>query len=123
MFTVQDKSLYLRGLLVVARQDNKLHIKEKEYIRKIAQDFGFSKDFYEEILRDLLSNKYLSLEPIKFSSTSVAEKFLNDGMKLANSDRDLHESEIDWLSKVAEVNGIADAFKAIRKDVVEKSVR
>lgn len=123
MFTVQDKSLYLRGLLVVARQDNKLHIKEKEYIRKIAQNFGFSKDFYEEILRDLLSNKYLSLEPIKFSSTSVAEKFLNDGMKLANSDRDLHESEIDWLSKVAEVNGIADAFKAIRKDVVEKSVR
>lgn len=122
MFTVQDKSLYLRGLLVVARQDNKLHIKEKEFIRRIAQDFGFSKDFYEEILRDLLSNKYLSLEPIIFSSTSVAEKFLHDGMKLANSDRDLHENEIKWLSQVAEANGLADAFISIKKDVVEKSV-
>lgn len=119
MFTVQDKSLYLRGLLVVARQDNKLHIREKEYIKKIANELGFSKDFYEETLRDLLLNKYISLEPIKFSSRQVAEKFLEDGFKLANSDQELHTDEIRWLSKVAEVNGIAERFQTIKSDVLE----
>lgn len=103
----------------MARQDNKLHIKEKEYIRKIAQELGFSKDFYEETLRDLLSNKYISLEPIKFSSKSIAEKFLEDGLKLARADRELHGEEIKWLSKVAEVNGIPELLQSLKADVLE----
>ncbi len=78
---VIDKSNYLKGLLITARKDKKLAESEKKIIREIAERLGFSSDFYEETLRNLLANKYLIEDPVKFSDIKIAESFHNRWFK------------------------------------------
>ncbi|NUN10707.1 MAG: hypothetical protein HUU54_16150 [Ignavibacteriaceae bacterium] len=108
MLSIIDKSNYLKGLLILARKDNKLFDSEKQIIRDIASKLDFNKDFYEEILRNLLANQYIKDEPMKFSSREVAESFLTDGFKLAFSDDDFSEKELFWLKDIAKMNGIEE---------------
>lgn len=103
---VIDKSNYLKGLLITARKDKKLAESEKKIIREIAERLGFSSDFYEETLQNLLRNKYLIEDPIRFSDIIIAESFISDALKLAFSDNKTPTIEIDWLKKTAVENGI-----------------
>ncbi|OGU29158.1 MAG: hypothetical protein A2057_11700 [Ignavibacteria bacterium GWA2_35_9] len=103
---VIDKSNYLKGLLITARKDKKLAESEKKIIREIAERLGFSSDFYEETLQNLLRNKYLIEDPIRFSDIIIAESFISDALKLAFSDNKTPTIEIDWLKKTAAENGI-----------------
>lgn len=104
---VIDKSNYLKGLLITARKDKKLAESEKKIIRRIAERLGFSSDFYEETLRNLLANKYLVEDPIKFSDIKIAESFITDALMLAFSDNKTPSMEIEWLKKTAIENGIS----------------
>jgi len=108
MFTVPDKSNYLKGLLILARKDDQLVDNEKNFIRTVAQKFGFSKDFYEDTLKSLMGNKYITEEPIIFSNKQVAELFLDDGFLLAFSDNVMDNEELNWLKIIAKANGIDD---------------
>lgn len=104
--TLLDKSNYLKGLLVVAKKDKQLTESEKNIIRKIANKLGFATEFYEETLKNLIENKYIVEDPIKFSSVLVADSFLSDGLKLVLSDINDHSEEMSWLRSTAEINGI-----------------
>lgn len=104
---VQDRSNYLKGLFVTAKLDKQLNQTEKDILKKISDKLGFANDFYEETIRGLLANKYISEEPIKFSDKKIAESFINDAIKLACADGQVTESETNWLKKTAEVNGIS----------------
>lgn len=104
MFTLLDKSEYLKGLLILARKNNSLDEKEKTVIRNVANRLGFSKDFYEDTLKYLMSNKYITEEPIKFSNPSIAKLFIKDGLELAYSDNELCEKELNWLKSIAKEN-------------------
>ncbi len=108
MFTIIDKSNYLKGLLILARKDNKLFESEKDIIRNIAKKLDFNKDFYEEILRNLLANQYIKDDPMRFSDKKIAQLFLEDGFKLACSDNDFDDKELFWLKDLAKVNEITD---------------
>ncbi|MGQ9798341.1 MAG: hypothetical protein ACUVRG_03460 [Ignavibacterium sp.] len=103
---VQDRSNYLKGLFITAKLDKQLNQTEKDILKKISDKLGFANDFYEETIRGLLANKYLSEEPVKFSDKIIAESFINDAIKLACSDGVVTESETEWIKKTAEVNGI-----------------
>ena len=109
-FSVLDKSNYLKGLLVIAKKDNKLTEPEKKIIRDIALKLGFATDFYEDTLRSLLANKYILEDPFEFSHKKIAESFICDGLKLAFSDGIIPDKEIKWLKKVAEKNGLSDEW-------------
>lgn len=104
---VQDRSNYLKGLFITAKLDKQLNQTEKDILKKISDKLGFANDFYEETIRGLLANKYLSEEPIKFSDKKIAESFINDAIKLACADGQVSESETNWLKKTAEINGIS----------------
>lgn len=103
---VQDRSNYLKGLFITAKLDKQLNQTEKDILKKISDKLGFANDFYEETIRGLLANKYLSEEPVKFSDKKIAESFINDAIKLACSDGVVTESETKWIKKTAEVNEI-----------------
>lgn len=103
---VQDRSNYLKGLFITAKLDKQLNQTEKDILKKISDKLGFANDFYEETIRGLLANKYLSEEPIKFSNKKIAESFINDAIKLACSDGVVTDSETNWIKKTAEINGI-----------------
>ena len=103
-FPLLDKSNYLRGLLIIARKDNQLAESEMNILKNISEKLGFSSDFYEETIKNLLVNEHISEEPIKFSNGKIASSFISDGLHLAYSDYKIHQAEIDWLKKVSEVN-------------------
>jgi|SRR5690554_2568452 len=105
-----DKSNYLKGLLIIARKDKKLADSEKKIISGIAESLGFAKDFYEEVLHNLLANKYIDEQPLKFSDKKIAESFVLDGLRLIYSDEYVEANEIDWLRKVAEENSIDEKW-------------
>ena len=102
----QDKSSYLKGLLIIAKKDNVLAEAEESIIRQLAKRLGFSSSFYEGILQSLLSNDYLSEDPLKFSEVKLSHSFIIDGLMLAYSDSVLDEREIDWLRQTADLNNI-----------------
>jgi|UniRef100_A0A832G7J3 uncharacterized tellurite resistance protein B-like protein len=103
---VQDRSNYLKGLFITAKLDQQLNQTEKDILKKISDKLGFANDFYEETIRGLLGNKYLSEEPVKFSDKKIAESFINDAINLAFSDGVVTDAETNWIKKTAEVNGI-----------------
>lgn len=105
-----DRSNYLKGLFITAKLDRQLSEKEKEILKKISDKLGFAKDFYDETVRGLLSNKYLAEDPIVFSDQNIAKSFVSDAVKLIYADGRVTESEIDWLKKTAKANLIDDDF-------------
>ena len=108
--TLLDKSNYLKGLLVIAKKDNKLTEPEKKIIRNIAVKLGFATDFYEETLKSLIANKYILDDSVIFSDKKIAESFVCDGLKLAFSDGIAQESEVNWLKKIAVSNNIDETW-------------
>ncbi len=108
MFTVLDKSNYLKALLILARIDKKLYEAEKNYIRDIAKRLGFSKDFYEDTLRTLLINENIKNDPLIFSSQHIAELFLFDALELAYSDGTCTKDELEYLKRMAKANSITE---------------
>ena len=119
----QDKSSYLKGLLIIAKKDNALAESEESIIRQLAKRLGFSESFYEETLQNLLSNDYLSENPLKFSDEKLSHSFIKDGLMLAYSDNVLDEREIDWLRQTADVNNINILwFEDKVREVQSKSV-
>jgi len=101
-----DRSSYLKGLLITARKDNQLTESEISIIKKFATRLGFSSDFFEETISNLLENKYITEEPIKFSNEDIAKSFIEDGLKLALSDNVIGKDELDWLNETAKINCI-----------------
>ena len=119
-----DRSSYLKGLLITARKDNQLNDEEISIIKKLSKSLGFSSDFFEETISHLLENKYITDEPIKFSNEKIARSFLEDGLRLALSDKVITKSEIDWLRQTAEINNIGKAwFNNKLEDLQNKSNR
>ena len=101
-----DRSSYLKGLLITARKDNQLTESEISIIKKFATRLGFSADFLEETISNLLENKYITEEPIKFSNKNIAKSFIEDGLKLALSDDVIGKDELAWLNATSKANGI-----------------
>lgn len=101
-----DRSSYLKGLLITARKDNQLSESEISIIKKISTRLGFSSDFFNETISNLLENKYITEEPIKFSDKNIAKSFIEDGLKLALADAVIGDDELNWLNETAKANGI-----------------
>ena len=109
-FPLIDRSNYLKGLLITARKDKQLTDTETAMIKKLASRLGFSSDFFEETISNLLENKYITEEPIKFSNQEIAKFFIEDGLKLALSDGHDNVEEINWLKEIAKENDIREEW-------------
>jgi len=107
---IKDRSNYLKGLLIVAKKDNKLAETEKNILKDFALKLGFASDFYNETIMNLLSNKYIDEALIKFSDSVIAESFIIDGLSLAFSDNQVNNNEIHWLKGTALHNGISEEW-------------
>lgn len=112
---IVDRSNYLKGLFIIAKFDGKLNNQEKEILKTTSERLGFSRDFYEETARNLLRNKYIIEEKIKFSSKEFAISFLEDAIKLANSSDSLTENKINWLRSISELNEVYTEFTELKE--------
>jgi len=105
-----DRSNYLKGLLITAKKNQHLTDKEIEIIKKFSDRLGFSRDFFEEVINNLLINKYISEEPIKFSNIRIAISFIEDALRLTLADELFSVSEIQWLRETAKINSITQEW-------------
>jgi len=111
-----DRSNYLKGLFITAKLDKELTAKEKDILKKISDKLGFASDFFDETVRNLLTNKYIFEEPIIFSDQKIANSFLRDAVKLACVNDLITEAEINFLNDTAAANNI-------NKEFVEKELK
>lgn len=103
-----DRSLYLKGLMLLIRKDGEIQDEEKNMMLCAGEMLGFDKGFCEDTIEEILHNKHIVDEPPLFSSTGIARSFVRDGLRIALTDGRAHESELQWLKAVADVNGIQD---------------
>ena len=102
------KSLYYKGLLVLMRRDRIIHPLERNLMLQIGEILGFDKRFCEATISELLSNPNITREPILFSDERTKKCFCRDAARLAMVDGSFHPTELRWLRKVAQVNGLTD---------------
>lgn len=101
-----DRSNYLKGLFITAKLDGELNNQKKEILKEISDKLGFSRDFYEETVRNLMRNKYITEEKIKFSSKEIALSFIEDALTISIASGNLNEKEKHWLNQISEFNQI-----------------
>lgn len=106
-----DRSNYFRGLLLLVRQNNKVHKEEVNMIMKIGKRLGFAYDFCKGALNDILDNEHIVDEPPMFSNKGVAEEFVKEGIKLAIVDNDLDLKELEWIDSVIRENELEEEWK------------
>lgn len=101
-----DKGRYLRGLLILSKKDRQLSQEEKDIVKEVGSYLGYDSEFIQESIQNILRNKYVKDEPVIFSSKEVAEHFINDGLKLSFCDSESPVEELEYMTKVAELNKI-----------------
>ena len=116
---ILDKSNYFKALLVLGGKDRKISQNERDIMLKIGTMLGFEKEFCNNAINEILVNKYIIPDPPKFSDAKIAESLIIDGLKLALSDRELNKEEFEYLSSIAEKNGIS---KNWLKNQIEKEL-
>jgi hypothetical protein len=104
--TLLDKSNYFKGLLLLIGKDGKISEKERDVLLKVGKTLGFEREFCESSIDTMLENKYLVGLPPKFSESSFAQSFIQDGFSLALADDQICQEEISWLEKVSLVNKV-----------------
>ncbi len=122
IISILEASNYFKGLLLLARKDNKISHEEQQIILRIGKQLGFEKEFCETTILDVLENTYIEDDPIEFSSKELAEKFLKDGVVIAASGKELHQHEEQWLAAVAEKNRIErDWFEQTKMELLNRN--
>jgi len=103
-----DRSLYLKGLMLLIRKDREIRDEERNVMLCIGKMLGFDNGFCEKAIDDILHNKYVVDEPPYFSNVDVASHFLLDALRIAIADGEVHEKEVQWVKAVAVANGIEE---------------
>lgn len=119
VFDFQDKGKYFRGLLILIGKDGNIDGKERKAILKISEKLGFESKFSDEAVNEFLENTFIDKTPPKFSSKEIAYDFLQDAINLSLVDNDFHTEELEWLEKVAVINGINNSWldKELQKSI------
>ena len=105
---IMDRSLYFKGLLILSRIDKNVSTQEKEILKNVGNSLGFNKEFSESTINEVVNNKHLKDEPLKFSNQQIANMFLRDAIKLAFCDSNLDEKEYNWILECAKMNEIPE---------------
>ena len=120
--TEEEKIIFLRVLVTLARSDNNFDDEEKAFIKDIAIIFGITKDKIDDILLPLTDD-----EVIKDASTrkkrQAALQLIKEACLLANSDGDLSDREIILIGKIGQAMGIElEKIEQISKWVIDRIV-
>jgi hypothetical protein len=100
--------------------NNKIDEGEKDIITNASSRFGFSQDFLNETMQNILANDFVSNLPIQFSKPVVAQEFIEECLKLVISKDDPAPRELLWLSEVAKINQLDNEWFLKEKRSVQQ---
>ncbi len=102
-----ERSNYYKGLLILTGKDRVIDARERDLMIRFGRILDFDVRFCEAAMDGLLDNRYITDEPIVFSSRETAECFLRDGIRIALTGSEIHPKELKWLRLVAHANGLS----------------
>jgi hypothetical protein len=108
--SLTDRSLYLKGLMLLIRKDREIRDEEKRIVMSIGKILGFDARFCEDTITDVLTNKYIVDEPPRFAKLRIAKCFIKDALRVSLIDKQIHEKELTWLKAVAKENGLSETW-------------
>ena len=120
--TDEEKIVFLRVLVALARSDNNFDDEEKAFIKDIAIVFGITKDKIDDILLPLTDEEVVK-DASKIKKRQAALQLIKEACLLANSDGDLSEREIILIGKIGQAMGIElEKIEQISKWVIDRIV-
>ncbi len=119
--SLDEKSKYYKGLLILVGRDRVIDRRERELMLEIGRILDFDERFCNTAMNDLPRNVHIKSAPPVFSQGRLAECFLHDAILLAVVDGRIHPHELAWLNKVARANSLPDDWvdNAVRQAVEE----
>jgi hypothetical protein len=103
---VFEKSECFRAFLLLIGKDRVIAEEERMSMMAIGKKLDFEPRFCTNAINDLLENRHISIDPPRFRSRKLVESLLRDGLRIALADRTLHPEELEWLVRIAEMNGL-----------------
>ncbi len=100
----KDRSEFLRGFLILMKQNKNVSEYEREMAMVIGKYFGFDKEFCKDSINSILENEYISDEPPLFSDNKIAEYFVTESCNILKQLHRLTDKELNWLWKTADIN-------------------
>ena len=74
---------------------------ERALMMRIGRLLSFEKEFCQEVINEILTNRHVVDEPPLFSEPAIARCFIQDGLKLSQVDGQVHDKEWQWPKAVA----------------------
>lgn len=120
--TQEEKVVFLKILVALARSDGNFDDNEKALIKDIAVIFNIHKDQAETILEEI-SDDQLVNEASKIKNRAAALQLIKEACLLANSDGDLSEREVVLIGKIGQAMGVElDKIEQISQWVIDRIV-
>lgn len=118
----EEKIVFLRVLVALAKIDDNFDNDERNFIKDLAVIFGIGKAKTEEVLAPL-SDEELIREASKIKNRQAALQLVKEACLLANSDGDLSEREIILIGKIGQAMGVElEKIEQISQWVIDRIV-
>ena len=118
----EEKIIFLKILVGLARNDNNFDDGEKAFIKDTAIVFGIKKTNIEEILAPT-SNEDLVRLASKITNRQAALHLIKEACLLANSDGDLSDEEIILIGKIGQAMNIElEKIEEISRWIIERII-
>lgn len=118
----EEKIIFLKILVALARCDNDFDNEEKAFIKDSAIVFGLTKEHVDEILAPM-SNDEVIESASKITNRQAALQLVKEACLLANSDGNLSDDEIVLIGKIGQAMNIElEKIEEISQWVVDRIV-
>ena len=117
-----EKIVFLRVLVHLAKADGCFDENEKAFVRDIAFNLGVSEDKIDEVFQSVSEQDLIEgVSCIK--NRQVALQLIKEACLLANSDGDLSEEEVVFIGKIGQAMGVElEKIEQISQWVVDRII-
>ena len=118
----EEKIIFLKILVALARADGNFDDNEKAFIKDLAVIFGIHKGKAPAILEETSDDKLVK-EAAQIKNRQAALQLVKEACLLANSDGDLSEREVVLIGKIGQAMGVElEKIEQISQWVIDRIV-
>ena len=118
----EEKVIFLKILVALARADGNFDDEEKLFIKDAAIVFGLTKDHVDTILEPM-SDEEIVESAKKITNRQAALQLIKEACLLANSDGDLSDEEIVLIGKIGQAMNVElEKIEEISQWVIERII-
>lgn len=117
-----EKVIFLKILVALARCDNKFDDEEKAFVKDSAIVLGLTKDHVDEILAPMTNDEVVECAS-KITNRQAALNLIKEACLLANSDDNLSEQEIVLIGKIGQAMNVElEKIEEISQWVIDRII-